>query len=171
MDIDLLTSSMIYKDIFKNIPKIYESYENYLKIIENQKIKQKPFKTLIAKYKEEKNSLLFKDEIPYLLMQEITNKFYDYYPEWYNTELAFFSGITKWRNFDCFTYYDIENEMILYVEPSSNNEFLKSFFVETNENILDNISIKNKDWKINLELQEWFVINKNKYEKLQSLQK
>lgn len=167
MNINLLASSIIYKDMFQNIPKIYESYENYLK----KKIDQVPFKTLIKRYKEKNNSLLFHSEyfLP-LMMEEMKNIYNDYYPEFYNTELAFFSGITEWKGFDCFTYYDIKNETLFYIEPDSNEEFLKSFFIQTNENILENITIKNKDWFKDVDLQEYFCINKNKYEKMKSLQ-
>ena len=165
MNIDLLASLMIYKDIFKNIPKIYESYENYLKISKNQLIDQIPFKTLIKKYKEVQHSLLFKYETSSSLMSNLTYKYQNYYPELYNTELSFFSGITKCQGFNCFTYYDIKNEYLLYVEPSSNEEFINTFFIQTNENILDNITIKNKNWKQNFDLEEYFCINENKYEK------
>ena len=158
MNIDLLASSIIYKDLFDEIPVICEAYEEYL----NHKIKQEPFKTLIKRNVSPKTTLLYNN----ILSNEYktyTNEF----PDFEDSIMSFFVGIRKIDKLYWLLYYDVYNCRILYVYPKVNKEFLK-LFVQTNENIFDNILLKNKkfynltDWG----LDEMYVINYNEFFKL-----
>ena len=174
MNIDLLASSISYKELFELHPKILNVYDLFSKIKNKIHFNHDPFKILfrIHKYQEKDDGFLFFKKGDFIenvisknmSLKEINeleiNFRYDENKKTsiYNTsyemfmvsEVIFLCGFNIYLNNLWCVYYDIEEDRLINVIYPKNKEFLKLLFVESNDYIYS----------------EKYVIKKEIFEKL-----
>ena len=174
MNIDLLASSISYKELFELQPKIFNAYDLFSKIKNKIHFNHDPFKILfrIHKYQKKDDGFLFfkkGDFIENVIFKnmslkeineleinfgynehENTKMYKTSYEVFFFSEVIFFCGFNIYLNNLWCVYYDIKEDRLINVIYQKNKDFLNSLFVESNDDIYS----------------EKYVIKKEIFEKL-----
>jgi len=169
MNIQNLSEKIIYQELLSQRESLANAYNLFYDLKLNNI--QKPFYELVRRRKEIESDLIF--ILPEVPEQAVDDPYYkSFYPGIKEQSTLFLFGVIKFKDRIWFSYYDIDNLLIIHTLDEDNEKFKKSYLIETSHPILENDlkynKIKGRVQGFNFSMQSFwphYCLSKNNLKK------